>query len=97
MMESAVDISTSPDPLIAAVATYREAAKRFNELPDIDDDAEAATTVHIAYDRLSGWTGPVSREGALSALLLIRDREMIEEDAGHAMLAAAIRYVENHS
>lgn len=94
MMESAVDIRTFPDPLVAAVATYREAAKRFNELPDTEDDAEATKAVHIAYDRLTGWTTPVTRDGALSALLLIRDRQMIEEDAGHAMLAAAIRYVE---
>jgi hypothetical protein len=94
-MEHIVSITAYHDPLVAAVNTYRDAAKRFNELPDTDDEASASKEVHAAYDTLSAWVAPVTREGALSALLLIRDREMIEEDAGHAMLAAAIRWVRN--
>lgn len=85
---------SNSDPLIAAVAAYREGAKRFNELPETEDEDAAAKRVHSAYDRLCTWRQPLTREGALAALCFIRDRDMIAEDAGHTMLAAAINYLE---
>ncbi|RVH56250.1 hypothetical protein CN213_16005 [Sinorhizobium meliloti] len=85
---------SNSDPLIAAVAAYREGARRFNELPEAQDEGAAAALAHDAYDRLCTWSHPLTREGALVALRFIRDRDMIAEDAGHTMLAAAINYLE---
>ncbi|OHV73351.1 hypothetical protein [Ensifer sp. LCM 4579] len=93
-MEQNGNSANHRDPLIAAVAAYRDHARRFNELPDTEDDNAAATRTHASYDRLCRWNSPLTREGALAALLFIRDGDMIEEDAGHTMLSAAIKYLE---
>ncbi len=94
-MEQKGNTASQPDPLVGAIATYREGARRLNELEDDGDAYTAATAAtHTSYDILCAWHRPVTREGALAALRFIRDGDMIEESAGHTMLSAAINYLE---
>jgi hypothetical protein len=88
-MTEHVHITERAEPLLSTIALYRAGCDTFHRTGGGED------AMLTAHDRLCSWREPAgSRESALAALKLIRDGDMIEDDAGHAMLAAVIGYLE---
>ena len=85
------------DPIISAIAAYREGIQIFNQVPDGDEDQN-----HLwrePWEVLARWDQPCnSREGAIEAVRLA----MYEEDIGESqlpmpMMRAALAYLEGAS
>lgn len=88
-MTEHVRITESADALLSAIAHYQAAGNTFHRTGHGEDAMLAA------HDSLSVWREPAgSMEGAIAAFKWIRDGDMVDDDAGRAVLAAAIAYLE---
>jgi hypothetical protein len=98
--------SGSPDPLLEAIAAFREGvvayarhrAVRAVNVTDDEHDAAVAETFGPARDRLEAWTMPaISAAAATAALRLAREEYIVhgESKIADTMFAAVIGYIES--
>jgi hypothetical protein len=85
------------DPIISAIAAYREGIQQFNKVPDGDEDQN-----HLwrnPWTILESWDQPCkSREGAIEAIkLAIYEEGIGESQLPMPMMRAALAYLEGAS
>jgi len=90
--------STSPDPLVAAIAAFRAAMAEFDRTPHPTDkvaDAHSATTWEPLLKALEEWSQPArSLDGAIAALRLAHEEQcnFHGSELATSMVRAAVRY-----
>lgn len=84
-------VPAARDPFLLAIAAYREAKKTFASIPDDvltfrDEDAFVNATYGPAGDALRSWTGGAySRKGAIEALKLMAEEDVLQDTMGEAI------------
>lgn len=96
------NVAVAADPLVHAINDYRAGNAAFCKLDESEwpalggDDAVIEMTYGAPMRVLDEWDQPAkSLEGAISALKLIRDEQLMLETMGDSMLAAALSYLES--
>lgn len=94
-----VPAGNQTDPIIAAIAAYRDGMRRFNETPFSDDESDKM--IEVTYGppmrTLMEWQEPArSQRGAIEALRMAKDEmsHHADSDVAAAMVAAALAYLE---
>ena len=87
--------------LTQAILDYREANRRFNELPNSENPAQDEAAVQWTYQRpldvLCAWTKPAqSLEEVHQALKMIRDDSIYIDSYGDALFKAVLGYFERN-
>ena len=98
------NVAVAADPLVHAINNFRAGNAAFCKLDEDEwpalggDDAVIEMTYGAPMRVLDEWEKPAtSLQGAIEALKLIRDEQLMLEVMGDSMLAAALAYLEGLS
>lgn len=95
------EYETGHDPLIDAIAAYRDGMAQLNAIPEEqitkeNENALIAGTYEVPMHRLLDWDKPaLTTEGAIEALRLMSEEDVFVDDMGEPLRRAVLGYLES--